>query len=99
MLATISPIVCLAALLVPIFQPAYAAEWMVRRQTTSGICHVQLRTAAPIGVDLTGPHASEQQACSSAKTLYDGSELAQKKCSGYGKGTVNACARAGVKLP
>lgn len=76
-----------------------ADEWMVRRQTTSGICHVQRKTASPLGADLAGPFATKKDACRRASELYDSSGTDTRKCSGYGSGTVSACESDGVKLP
>jgi len=76
-----------------------AEEWMVRRATMSGICHVQLKTASPLGSDLSGPFASRKAACESAKSLYDTSGTDSTKCSGYGQGTVDGCKKDSVVLP
>lgn len=74
-------------------------EWMVRRQTTSGICHVQLKTASPLGSDLAGPFSTRKDACEKASELYDSSGTDSSKCSGYGSGTASACKNDGIKLP
>jgi len=75
------------------------ADWMVRRQTMGGICHVQMKTASPIGSDLSGPHSTRKIACTSAKQLYDSSGTDSKRCAEYGNGTVSSCKQDGVSLP
>ena len=74
-------------------------EWMVRRQSTSGICHVQLRTASPLGADIAGPFGSQREACKRASDLFDDTGTDQGRCSGYGNGSVSLCSNEGVKLP
>lgn len=75
------------------------ADLVVRRQTMGGVCHVQKRTASPIGPQLSGPHATLVAACNSAKDLYDSSFEQANRCWSYGGGTVRDCKTAGVDLP
>lgn len=75
-----------------------ADEWMIRRQTTSGICHIQLKTASPLGSDLAGPFSTKKDACKKAAELYEAASTDPQKCSGFGGGSVSACSKEGVKI-
>ena len=88
-----------AALSVILSHSASASEWMVRVQTSSRICHVQLKTASPLGTDIGGPFSSRKEACQGAADTYNSSMSDQSKCWSYGGGTVDACKRDGVDLP
>jgi hypothetical protein len=80
--------------------PLFAADqWMVRRETSSGACHVQKKTASPLGVDLAGPFDSRKGACLKAKDLYDPDGTDSSKCFTYGQGTVDGCKNEAVPLP
>lgn len=80
--------------------PLFAADqWMVRRETSSGTCHVQIKTASPLGADLAGPFNSRKDACQKAKDLYDSDATDPNKCSGYGQGAIDGCKKDGVLLP
>lgn len=76
-----------------------ARQWVVRRQSMAGICHVQLTTASPIGSDLDGPHGTRKAACEAAKARYEAASTASDKCSGFGSGTISGCVADGVTLP
>lgn len=76
-----------------------ARQWVVRRQSSSGICHVQLTTASPLGSDLGRPHDTEKAACEAAKARHEAASTASDKCSGFGAGTVSGCTADGVALP
>jgi hypothetical protein len=76
-----------------------AADWMVRREPSSGACHVQLRTAAPLGADLSGPFPSRRSACLDAANRYEAATTDPQKCGTYGGGTVSGCNLDGVTLP
>ncbi len=78
---------------------AKADDWMVRVQDGSRTCHVQRKTASPMGSDLKGPFPSRLKACQTASDLYDGSLTDQTKCYTYGGGTVDGCKSDGIKLP
>lgn len=78
---------------------ANAADWMLRVQTTSRVCHVQLKTAAPLGEDFKGPFASRKEACQEAANQYDDSASDPSKCWTYGGGTVSGCRADGITLP
>lgn len=78
---------------------AGAADWMLRVQTMGRICHVQLKTATPIGEDFKGPFSSRKSACQEAENQYDDSLSDQSKCWTYGGGTVTGCKNDGVTLP
>lgn len=87
----------MAALILP--TQAQADDWMVRVQTTSRVCHVQLKTAAPLGEDFRGPFPSRKAACQEAANQYDDSASDQSKCWTYGDGTVKGCKAEGITLP
>lgn len=87
--------ICLTAFSVD----AYAEDWMVRRQGASQICHVQKKTASPLGQDFKGPFGSRKDACTSAAENYDDSKSKADKCWEFGGGTIDGCATEGVKLP
>lgn len=87
-----------SALLITINQ-ASATDWMVRVQTMSRVCHVQLKTAAPLGEDFRGPFSSRREACREAAVHYDEMLSDPSKCWTYGGGTVTGCKRDGVTLP
>jgi hypothetical protein len=93
--------ISVAILIVPfLLDAALADDWMVRRQTTSGVCHVQTTTVRPtLGNDLAGPYKNRKDACTKAKDLYDSSATDSKKCASYGGGTVEACSKENVSLP
>ena len=76
-----------------------ADQWMVRRETSSGACHVQKRTASPLGADLAGPFDTRKDACLKAKDLYDPDGTNSSKCSTYGQGTIDGCKKEVVPLP
>lgn len=78
---------------------ANAADWMLRVETSSRVCHVQLKTAAPLGVDFRGPFPSRKAACQEALNQYDSSTSDQGKCWAYGNGTISGCKNDGVVLP
>lgn len=84
-----------------VFAPglASAADWMVRVQTTSRVCHIQVKTAAPLGVDLLGPFSTRKAACDAAAKAFDSTATDQSKCSAYGGGTEKGCKVDGVTLP
>jgi hypothetical protein len=68
--------------------PAKADDWMLRVQTMGRVCHVQLKTAAPLGEDFKGPFPSRKAACQEAANQHDSSLSDQSKCWTYGSGTV-----------
>jgi hypothetical protein len=76
-----------------------AADWMLRVQTMSRVCHVQLSTASPIGDDFKGPFSSRKKACEEAANQYDETTSDQSKCWTYGGGTVSGCKSDGITLP
>jgi hypothetical protein len=78
---------------------SYAADWMLRVQTSSRTCHVQLKTAAPLGTDMSGPFSSRKEACQAASDAFDSSFTDPTKCWTYGGGTVDGCEQDGVHLP
>jgi hypothetical protein len=78
---------------------AAADEWMLRVETSSRVCHVQLKTAAPLGDDFKGPFSSRKDACKEASNQYDGTLSDQGKCWTYGNGTIGGCKRDGIVLP
>jgi hypothetical protein len=90
-------VLLVSAVLLP--AQARADDWMVRVQTTSRVCHVQLKTAAPLGADFKGPLPSRKAACQEAANQYDDSASDQQKCWTYGDGTINGCGADGVTLP
>jgi hypothetical protein len=78
---------------------AKADDWMLRRQSPSLVCHVQLKTAAPLGSDFKGPFDSRKKACQSGADNYDKEMSDTTKCWGYGGGTISGCANDGITLP
>lgn len=76
-----------------------ADQWMLRRETSSGACHVQKKTASPLGADLAGPFDNRKDACNKASDLYDADGTDSSKCSTYGQGTIGGCKNEGVTLP
>jgi hypothetical protein len=78
---------------------AIAADWMLRVETSSRVCHVQLKTASPLGQDFKGPFSSRKTACGEAANQYDSTLSDQSKCWTYGNGTVDGCKQDGVVLP
>lgn len=80
--------------------PLFAADqWMVRRETSSGTCHVQIKTASPLGADLAGPFDTRKDACIKAKDLFDPDATDPNKCFTYGQGTIDGCKKEAVVLP
>jgi len=76
-----------------------ADQWMVRRESSSGACHVQVKTASPLGADLAGPFDARKDACLKSKDLFDPDATDPSKCFTYGQGTVDGCKKEGVILP
>jgi len=79
--------------------PAFAADWIVARATTSGACAVQSADSRPIlGIVLaTKPTAKE--ACSAAKDLQSSDISDTSKCFEYTNGAKSKCSDEGVTLP
>ena len=75
------------------------ADWMLRVETSSRVCHVQKQTAAPLGIDLHGPFSTRKDACQSAASEYDKTLSDTSKCWTYGSGTVRGCGNEGITLP
>ena len=78
---------------------AHSEDWVVRKENSNAICHVQKKTAAPLGSDYHGPFPTRQAACQDAKSSYDDTLTDKSKCMGYGGGTVDGCKIDGVSLP
>jgi hypothetical protein len=78
---------------------ALAEDWMLRVQTTSRICHVQLKTASSLGQDFKGPFSTRKAACQEALNQCDKDISNPSKCWTYGGGTVDGCKAEGVTLP
>jgi hypothetical protein len=78
---------------------AHADDWMLRVETSSRVCHVQLKTASPLGADLKGHFSSRKRACQEAINQYDDSGSDQKRCWRYGGGTISGCKSDGITLP
>jgi hypothetical protein len=72
-------------------------DWALRRQD-SGVCHVQLRTASPLGSTL-GLYDTRKEACKDALDRYEAATTSDDKCGTYGGGTVDACKKEGIDLP
>jgi hypothetical protein len=70
---------------------ARADDWMLRVETSSRVCHVQLKTASPLGSDMSGPFSSQEDACQEAARQFDSSLSDQSKCWTYGAGTRAGC--------
>jgi hypothetical protein len=79
--------------------PAKADDWMFRVQTMGRICHVQIKTASPLGEDFKGPFPSRKLACQEAANQYNSTLSDQSKCWIYGSGTVTGCKKDGITLP
>lgn len=89
-------------LLIPIGMSAplsAADQWMVRRESSSGVCHVQIKTASPLGADLAGPFDTRKDACLKAKDLYDPNATDSSRCFTYGQGSIDGCKKEAVPLP
>lgn len=85
---------------IPTFNCAAAEnDWVLRRQTMSNVCHVQLKTAAPLGKTLVGSYPLRIVACQAALDLYDKNLEDTSKCWSYGGGTVAGCSKDGITLP
>jgi hypothetical protein len=65
----------------------------------SGTRHVQLKTATPLGADLSGLNPSRKIACQTAKSLYESDGTDSRKCSAYGSGINAACKSEEQPLP
>jgi hypothetical protein len=95
----LSKVIASTSIIFFLIEVAAADDWVLRRQTTSGACHVQSTTVRPtLGNDLAGPYKSRKDACAKAKELYDSSATDSKKCASYGGGTVDACSKESVSL-
>lgn len=88
-----------AAATLALSSAAFAEEWMLRVETSSRACHVQLKTASKLGEDFKGPFASRKDACKEAAAQYDGTKEDMTKCGTYGEGTIKGCAKDKVSLP
>jgi hypothetical protein len=77
---------------------ACAEDWMLRVQGTSRTCHVQPKTALPMGDDLKGPFPSRKAACQEAESLENDDRSDQSKCWSFGGSTVSGCKPEGVTL-
>ena len=77
---------------------AYAEDWMLRVQAPSRTCHVQPKTASPLGDDLKGPFPSRKAACQEAVNLENDDRSDQSKCWSFGGSTVSACKPEGIVL-
>jgi hypothetical protein len=78
---------------------AFADDWMLRVETSGRTCHVQLKTASPLGADFKGPFPSRPLACAEARNQYDSASTDSTKCWAYGSGTIDGCKKDGVTLP
>ena len=79
---------------------ARADDWVLRRDTSSNACRVEMATAPPIGViQIAGPFSSRGAACNAALDQYDNSMSDPSKCWSYVFQTVNLCEFEGVNLP
>jgi hypothetical protein len=76
---------------------AHSAEWSLRKQKMSNVCHVQKTTASPLGETLS-EHPSRAAACREARRLHDPELSDSTKCWEYGQGTRDACRQDGVPL-
>jgi hypothetical protein len=78
---------------------ARADDWVLRVDTSSRACRIELATAAAIGLQLAGPLSSRADACNAALKYYDSGMSDTSKCWSYVYGTVDACSKEGVNLP
>ena len=78
---------------------ARADDWVLRADTSSRACRIELKTAAPIGVQSGDTFSSRKDACDAALKAYDSSMSDTNKCWTYTRGTVDACSSDGVTLP
>ena len=87
-------------ILIGLSAPLFGADqWMLRRESSGGACHVQIKTASPLGADLAGPFDTRKNACIKAKNLYDPEATDPSKCFTYGQGTIDGCKKEAVPLP
>jgi hypothetical protein len=97
---TFSRKVAATLFIVALSTPLLAADqWMIRRESSGGTCHVQKKTASPLGADLSGPFDTRRDACVKAKDLYDPDSTDPNKCFAYGQGTIDGCKKEAVPLP
>jgi len=78
---------------------ALADDWVVRVQSSSRACSVQLKTSATTEKPFKGPFDSRKKACIEAANQYDDTMTDQKKCWTYLKGTVDDCKKDDIALP
>ncbi|HEY1796788.1 MAG TPA: hypothetical protein VGG57_11790 [Stellaceae bacterium] len=78
---------------------ARADDWVLRVDTSSRACRIELATAAAIGLQLAGPFSSRADACNAASKYYDSSMSDTSKCWAYVSQTVDWCSKEGVNLP
>jgi hypothetical protein len=79
---------------------ARAEDWVLRRDTSSSACRVELAAAPPLGViQIAGPFPSRGDACNAALDQYDSSMSDPSKCWSYVYQTINWCMGEGVNLP
>jgi hypothetical protein len=78
---------------------AVANDWMLRVETSSRVCHVQLKTAVPLGADFKGPFPDRKSTCTEASNQYDNTLSNQGKCWTYGQGAIDGCKKDGISLP
>jgi hypothetical protein len=78
---------------------ARADDWVLRADTSSRACRIQLATAAPIGDQIGSNYSSRVDACNGALGQYDSSMSDTTKCWAYVRQTVDWCSDDGVNLP
>jgi hypothetical protein len=79
---------------------AFADNWLIARETMSGVCTVQLETSRPyLGTPLAGRYPTRKDACNQAVTLRTVDPAETQKCFDYSPATVTGCLIDGVNLP
>lgn len=80
-------------------RPAFADDWVVRRNNGNMNCYVQRATGlASPAPSVLSRHSSQSTACSGARDLFSDEGDAQK-CQAYTPNTRRECAALGVSLP
>lgn len=79
-------------------KPAQAADWQVRRATTSGACSIQRSDSLPTLGVLLETRSTEKAACEAARDLKSDDFGETNKCQTYTPNTVTFCRNRNVTL-
>lgn len=92
-------IAALTAAFVASTASASAADWQVRRATTSGVCSIQSSDSQPTLGQLLTSKPTKKEACEAAKSLKTSDAADSSKCFDYTPNTRSFCQGQGVALP